>query len=408
MRRDTGKRGVLISILVGVILCAGTGCTWLQSHAGDDWDPRDDSAGGATILPLPDGTEPRLHGLHSLGHDDREDWYRIHLSALSTYAFEGCNGQGDTYVELLEDLGGTTRILSANDNCGKDAMFFLTVDIERTGWYYLRVTTSEPGEFAVYDLRYWVRQTALPDAWDPVDDTTEGATSLSEPGVHASHTLSPSDTADCFRLYLRENREYEIETAVPYGDTILRIYNEGMERLAYNDDGGPGLASRIQFDPPTPGWYYVVVTSYGQRMTTYSLSWQEIEGNPITSNDVDPWDAQDGTLSGATRLTSPLQTASQHGPHRVSSDDEDWFTVYLVEGHRYVFEATEATGDTLGVLYWIDASGQRIYVAENDDSGALLAFRIVYTADTSGFYYLRVLSSGNETATYTLEYQELP
>lgn len=407
MKTGNGRRQILIAVLIGMVLCAGTGCTLLRPHAGDDWDPRDDSADGATILPLLDGTDPQVHGLHSLGINDREDWYRIHLSALSTVVFEGCNGQGDPYVELLEDLGGTTRLLAENDNCGKDEMFMLIVDIERSGWYYLRVTTSEPGQYAIYDLKYWVRQTAQPDAWDPTDDSTESPTSLSEPGVHGPHTLSPSDTSDWFRLYLRADRDVTVETVVPYGDTILRIYSESGERLAYNDDGGPGLASRIHFSPPTQGWYYVLVTSYAQRMTSYSLSWEEIEDDSTSSNDLDPWDAQDGTLAGATRLTTPLQSASHHGPHRVSGDDEDWFEAYLVEGHRYVFEATDTTGDTLAALYRIDTSGQRIYLVQNNDSGAGLAFRVVYTAEVSGFYYLRVISIGSASAAYTLEYGEL-
>ena len=55
-------------------------------------------------------------------------------------------------------------------------------------------------------------------------------------------------------------------------DTTLALRNSAGTQLAFNDDGGPGLDSRIEFTATAGGTYYLDVGGFSANTGTYTLS----------------------------------------------------------------------------------------------------------------------------------------
>ena len=117
----------------------------------------------------------------------------------------------------------------------------------------------------------------------------------------------------------------------------------------------------------------------------------------------DAYDPSDDTPGGGTVIT-PSENLATHGGHTLSSTDKyDFFKVYLSAGYRYVFETTGSM-DTYGDIF--DSVTLANSVACNDDSGDNRNFKIEYSPESSGTYYLRVRAYSLGTAgSYALTYQ---
>ncbi len=92
-------------------------------------------------------------------------------------------------------------------------------------------------------------------------------------------------------------------------------------------------------------------------------------------------------------VTSQLETGA----------DSDWFRIDLVQGERYVFDLAgtddaSALADPLLRLYQ-----NGTLVAEDDDSGAGAASRILITAPQTGTFYLEAASPAGQTGRYQLD-----
>lgn len=130
------------------------------SGDGDVWDPADDTGAGATQLNTPTDVE-QSHGQHALSATDLYDWFKVNLTAGTTYNFNSGGGSGDTYGELFSDQGGAT-LVAVDDDSGGNRQFSLTYTPPVSGWYYLSVSSYYLGEDASYALKY--RRTAG-DTW---------------------------------------------------------------------------------------------------------------------------------------------------------------------------------------------------------------------------------------------------
>lgn len=92
-----------------------------------------------------------------------------------------------------------------------------------------------------------------------------------------SHTFHATTDTDWVKFTVpgadvTNNVPYRIETSnLGWGmDTVLYLYDtDGSTQLAYNDDGGAGLASRIDWTPPAEGTYYIKAGPYSSNSTAY-------------------------------------------------------------------------------------------------------------------------------------------
>ena len=88
--------------------------------------------------------------------------------------------------------------------------------------------------------------------------------------------ISSGAEEDYVSFYAEAGQGMVLETISGGGtlsDTTLTLYDmSGVSELEYDDDGGVGLYSRIDFFFPAAGTYYLAVESYGSGTGTYKLS----------------------------------------------------------------------------------------------------------------------------------------
>ena len=78
---------------------------------------------------------------------------------------------------------------------------------------------------------------------------------------------------DMFELSANSGQSYQIDVALDtLDDSVLTIYDaEGLE-VEFNDDYGDGNASRIIWEAPATGAYYVEVSGYDEETGSYILT----------------------------------------------------------------------------------------------------------------------------------------
>jgi hypothetical protein len=238
------------------------------------------------------------------------DWLRFVASAGKVYTFytKDLSGPTDTLLSLYDSDGNK---LYQNDDYDPGSGLESRIDWSFTspGVYYLAVREKRNGNSPAYRYTVGVTTTGeLPptgtatasptlspfsptpttgpcdDAYEP--DGVPEAARLIYIGETQSHSICPDGDADWVRFFGRAGKEYTVSTAnLGIGlDTYMWLFDsDGTTILAYNDDGGNGVASRIDFFPAADGYYYVQVKNAGDLALpemTYDLSLVVTPGAP--------------------------------------------------------------------------------------------------------------------------------
>ena len=81
------------------------------------------------------------------------------------------------------------------------------------------------------------------------------------------------DDIDLFVFDAVEGKLYQIDVALEtLGDSVVTLYNSDEWELAFNDDYSGSSASRIFWEAPSSGSYYVEVASWGDGTGSYTLT----------------------------------------------------------------------------------------------------------------------------------------
>ena len=194
------------------------------------------------------------------------------------------------------------------------------------------------------------------------------------------------DEGDFFEFNARRGDVYIIQTEADF-DTYIELLDEDGGLIASDDDGGEDNASRLLWEAPYSGNYYVLVRGYsGGDTGRYTLSLTFLDpdehGDSIrNATRINPGDAEDGWIE---------------------YDGRHYFEFNARRGRTYVMETT-ADFDTYIEL--LDEDGDLI--ASDDDGGEDSASRLIWEARTSGRYYVVVRGySGGVTGTYRLSLSE--
>jgi hypothetical protein len=125
----------------------------------------------------------------------------------------------------------------------------------------------------------------------PADAYESNNTAATAKDYHSiqTHTFHTSDDVDWIKFTVpaadvTHGVPYHIETLnIGWGmDTCLHLYDvDGSTELAYNDDGGVGLASRIVWTPSAAGTYYVKVRPYSSNSTDYCDAYYDLRILPV-------------------------------------------------------------------------------------------------------------------------------
>ena len=242
----------------------------------------------------------------------------------------------------------------------------------------------------------------LDDDLVPVEvaEDAPGNTSSTDAVVFGGSVAGAIDSGgdqDWYRVNLTAGQTYTFWTngAQDPTDTLLRLRDASGGVIVTNDDGGQDVLSHITFTATSTGTYFVDVSGFSSAVTgSYSL---------FASNGL--WNPADVVVDNPT-TTATIALGGSTTVNLNGLGDHDWYAVTLTAGTRYVFETSGAgTVDTLLMLR--DANGNAI--GENDDGGAGVYSRLVFTPTTSGTYYIDAGTwREQDQGSFTLSFNEAP
>ena len=149
-----------------------------------------------------------------------------------------------------------------------------------------------------------------------------------------------------------------------------------------------------------------IVLSFNGCIAIENIAGIDLNGDGVIGENPDDGNGNDGGLydiyepdNTAYEATSLDFTASQH--HGLTAGDEDWIALSVIGGFQYTVEtyATSIGTITDTYIYLYQSNGSTL-VAEDDDGGDNTYSMVSFTADYTGFYYLRVKGYSDSTTGY--------
>ena len=309
----------------------------------------------------------------AIGYDGDVDWFAFKAVAGQLYEIDVALGSlDDSLAELLDSDGGQ---LAENDDYWDSLGSRIVWEAPSAGRYYVVAGGYESGTGS-----YTLTVSTISDDYG---DDADGALSVAV-GEPLEGAIDYDGDRDFFSFEAEAGRLYQIDV-VPSGlqGSWAELLDSDGRQLAHNDFYGDSLASRIVWEAPGAGRYYVVAGGYGAG--AYALT--------VSLSDID--DAHGNRAESATALT-----VGEAVDGAIDYDgDRDWFAFEAVAGQSYEIDvALDSLPDSLVEL--LDSSGQQL--AENDDYGDSLASRIVWEAQVGGRYYVVVSGYDSGVGSYTL------
>lgn len=184
----------------------------------------------------------------------------------------------------------------------------------------------------------------------------------------ATASITTAGSAKYYSWTPSRSGTYVFESTLSSGDTYGYLYDSNWNVLTSNDDGGSGYNFRITYDLTAGTTYYYGVRWYSSNATgTIKVLLRK--------------QTQYAALSASAAGTAAGATATAN----ISSGGVDYFSFQPTASGTYVFES-QSSGDTRGYLY--DSNWREL--ANNDDGGNGLNFRITYALTAGAAYYYGV------------------
>lgn len=374
------------------------------SCSSDAYEPNDQCAVAPEVQPNQNNGAQRSF----CGAND-EDWLFWQATAGVTYQLstEGWAAKSQPVLALYEGCGGAMLTQSG-------ARTPLTWTATATGPLRLRVMNADP-TLAGLDTGYTISVTAQLQTADPFEpnDTAAQAKPLTLGAPPAQHAFSFPGDQDWLTFTATANQPYRLETLALAAatDTYLCVYGaDPTTPLACDDDSGAGLGSKLLWQAPTSGQYYLRLYHYAAEAGGAAATYQLLAQPSTARCDADPYEP-DNSYGEAREIT-----INGEGQRHTSCDgtEADWvrFTVQTPGVYEIQAAAQGADADPMVTLY--DSDGQTL-LFNNDDYRAGLSARMLWPFARPGVYYVRVQSfnaqaDGNGTD-YHLQIrpsQELP
>ena len=295
------------------------------------------------------------------------DYFRLTVTQAGNLTVE-TSGSTDTYGSLL-DTSGTQ--LAENDDGGSSTNFRIVRRVT-AGTYYVAVRGFSGSTTGRYTLS--VRFTIA-----IIDDHGNSRAQATRVGLNTSTNgnLEQARDIDYFRLTVARFGFLTVETDGTT-DTYGFLLGTDGTQLAENDNGGIDPNFRISWEV-RPGTYYVAVR--GSSTSTTGPYRLRVRHLPVT------------TVALNTNTAGNLAQPREFDYFRLTVESPGTLTV-----------ETLGITDTYGFLLGTDGT----QLAENDDGGSRINFRIVHRV-TAGTYYVAVRGySILTTGPYTLSVRFTP
>ncbi len=215
------------------------------------------------------GTAKRLFNGRTQQHSIHEpgdiDWGKLIVGThgVTGVTIETFGAAGDTELWVYKGIGGP--FVAYNDDIRPGNPFSrVRLGALSSGTYYVRVVAyGNHTAIPAYSLKArWTTRYAR-DAYES-DNHLSSAKRIRNHQIQRRtiHLAGNKDWAK-FTISRGGARRILIQTSGRSGDTELRLYSRAGRRLAFNDNGGPGLFSRITRSTLPAGTYYIQVREKG-------------------------------------------------------------------------------------------------------------------------------------------------
>ncbi len=319
-------------------------------------------AGNAARLDAPVPNQ-RIDGV------DGDTWYRLDLEPGREYTFESADCTVLNVVALEDDA---TRGIAGG--VGTDGRFaFVPAD---GGAALIRASFDDcVGEVSLIHREPPVAMAAAPTRRSAVD---------ASPGQRYLGRFSAGD-AQWIRVDLSADVRYRFDLSPVGGiDTTLTVFeDDGSTQIAYDDDGGEGLGSRVDLVRQSSGVVYVQAAELGDSAGAFEFEIAEMRP-PV-------------------ELARPVRVGERIATN-FSAGGEDWWLLEVRGGRQYEISTDPSDGvDTLLAVF--DGSGSTM-LAENDDYGVTLGSRVTHGATGNGRILIRVTEYDGAGGEYRLNVDE--
>lgn len=185
----------------------------------------------------------------------------------------------------------------------------------------------------------------------------------------------------------------------------MRVEDSAGKQLAFNDDGGEGLNSRLRFTPPKDGNYQIIATTFGGGAGAYTLKVRSTAVVDKKAAALPP--AADGKVhTVGAGLKIEAQIAGNDPKDRVRrQSNAKVYEVKMKAGKTYTIDMESGDEDLDPYLRLEDKAGKQL--ASDDDGGNNLNARIVHRAEADGTY--RIIATtfdGGDTGPFVLRVRE--
>jgi hypothetical protein len=311
----------------------------------------------------------------SLEFEGDTDWYRFNARTGQSYhvTLVGTEGAatplGDPLLRVLDREGNE---LAANDDSDSlnSALDFVP---RANGEVFIEARGYADAYAGSYTLN--VSAERLPTDSISADRYTRGRITL---GQSVSGSLDfPSDT-DWYRVRLTAGQSYRFALAgagdSPLSDPLLRIHGADGAELGFDDDGGEGLNSYMEFTAATTGNYFLEASPFGG---------EGVGGYTLT--------AQTGDIPADATTDVGLSADGDYREGMLApTGDRDWYRIELAEGQALRINAVSAESDPLSDPYLVLYGPDGTEITRDDDGGEGLNAYLEYQAAAAGAHYLEV------------------
>lgn len=338
------------------------------------------------------------------------DWFKVELSAAKAYRFE-LSGLYRSHASLID-----ASIVGIYDAAGR---LLPGTQAPKIAGEFNAETTFAPGVGGTYYVAAAGFGAATGDykldmeavgrvRSDDFGHAPAGAGAIGRNGEATGRTESDFDV-DWFAVDLRKGATYQI--GVEGADTrkgdlmdarLAGVFFEGpngFQRGTENDSGGVGDNAMIEFAAGRTGTYYIAAAAAGRGTGSYTVAAREL----VPAGATDDF-GSDG------RRSPELALSKRGGLGGVieTPGDVDWIAVTLEAGKSYhvnimgLDSGNGALADPL-ISGIHDASGTLLPSTWDDDGGRGRDASLIFTAPTSGRYFVAAAAQGDRVGDYFIQ-----
>jgi hypothetical protein len=168
----------------------------------------------------------------------------------------------DDSILTLFDAEGSQ--LAYNDDLEDSLASRIVWNASAGGPHYVQVSGYGAGAYSL--------SLSVSDIVDDHPNSAAGATPVTV-GEAIPGSIDYTDDIDYFAFEGEQGQLYQIDVSLgSLEDSILSLYDVYGQELAFNDDHADSLASRIYWEAPASGAYYVDVRGYGAGGGSYTVT----------------------------------------------------------------------------------------------------------------------------------------